>query len=150
MGDTKEDRGTGHWTSRDQALESGLMLAAGFAAAATIGFFVGILTSADVLPAIGFTTFGLGVLCLLSAGLTGGQYAAGGVGIGAARHLFVKESFTFGSDRNRPRGSDSSPLLDELSHGYPAKKDPIAFWLSIGGILYLAAGLAILVAGELP
>ncbi|MCP3998880.1 MAG: hypothetical protein GY722_28015 [bacterium] len=148
MGDTDENRRIERWTRRDQALDTGMMLAAGFAAAATLGLLIGILTSADVLPAIGFATLALGVLCLLSAGLTGGQYAAGGVGVGAARHMFVKESFAFGPDRNRSSGSDSSPLLEELSHGYRAKKDPIALWLSIGGILYLAVGLAIVMAGS--
>lgn len=148
MDDANQDRSAEQWTLRDQALDIGLMIAAGFAAAAIVGFLIGILTNANVVQAIGFTTLALGVICLLSAGLTGGQYAAGGIGRGAARYMFVRESFSASADGNRPDSGDSGSLLEELSQGYRAVKDPIAFWLGIGGILYLAAGFAIIMAGS--
>ncbi len=85
--------------------------------------------------AIGSAIVFLGVVGLLSAGLTGGQYAIGGVGRGAARHTFAK-------------GDGNNALIDELRHGYRPEKDPTAFWFAIGGILYVAVGFLILVAGS--
>jgi hypothetical protein len=136
MGNTTNGNGSvEHWTLRDQVLDYGTVFTAGLAVAATIGFLVGIMFDVAVPSAIGSAIVFLGVVCLLSAGLTGGQYAIGGVGRGAARHNFAK-------------GDGNNALIEELSHGYRPEKDPIAFWFAIGGILYVAVGFVILVAGS--
>ena len=81
MGNTTNGNGSvEHWTLRDQVLDCGMVFTAGLAVAATIGFLVGIMFDVAISSAIGSTIVFLGVVGLLSAGLTGGQYAAGGVG----------------------------------------------------------------------
>jgi hypothetical protein len=148
MGHTNENSSVEHWNPRDRAFDYGMVFAAGLAVAASIGSLVGVLTGAAVPSAIGSAIVFLGVLCLLSAGLTGGQYAAGGVGRGAARYTFVNQSFSPLLRRDPLEGAGSDALVEELSHGYRPKKDPTAFWLAIGGILYVATGFIILMASS--
>ena len=69
----------------------------------------------------------LGVVCLLSAGMTGEQHAVGGVGKGAERFTFVNGSFCSNCDRNRLKNSNGEPLKDELNRGYRLERDPDAF-----------------------
>jgi hypothetical protein len=148
MGHADDDTGVRHWNPRGLILDHGLVFAAGLGLAATIGSLFGILTHAAVLSAIGSAILTLGVLCLLSAGMTGGQYTALGVGRGAERYNFVRDSFSFGPRRDRPIGGNTKPLIEELHGGYRPKRDHIAFWLGLGGILYVATGFVILGAGS--
>ena len=144
MSHSKEDTAATEVRVRDLVLDYGLVFAVGLGAALTLGGLVGILTDAAVLPAIGIATLSLGIICLLSAGLTGGRYASLGVGSGAGRYEFVQRSFS--SRGKQPEGIDSGELLAELSRGYRPERDPIAFWLGVAGILYVGLGFAILMA----
>jgi hypothetical protein len=148
MGHSNDDTGGRRWNPRGLILDHGLVFAAGLGLAATIGSLVGISTDTAVLSAIGSAILTLGVLYLLSAGMTGGQYTALGVGRGAERYNLVRDSFSFGPRRNRPVGGNTKPLIEELQRGYRPKRDHVAFWLGIGGILYVATGFAILRAGS--
>lgn len=139
---------TEEWTPRDRALDYGMVFAAGFGVAATIGALIGFMTNAAVGSAIGMAVGLLGVLSLLSAGLSGGQYTVGGIGRGLGRYNFVRDSFSPAMRRKRFEAPDQTGLIEETSHGYRPEKDPVAFWLAIAGIIYVAAGFVILIASS--
>ncbi len=72
MGNPNGNGSVKHWSLRDQVLDYGMVFVAGLAGAATIGSLLGVLIDATVPSAIGSVIVFLGVLCLLSGGLTGG------------------------------------------------------------------------------
>jgi len=125
--------GIEHLRLRDRILDRATIFAVGLVLAATVGSLVGVLTAASVPSAVGYALIVFGAVWLLSAGLSGGGYAIGGVGKGVSRYTYLM-------------GDGNEALLDELREGYNRlDKDPIAFWQAIGGILYIAIGFIVIV-----
>ena len=109
---------------------------AGLAGGTVVGLTVGVVSSAPVATAFGYTMLILGAICLLGGGLTGGGYSVYGIGEGVGRNHYM-------------RGDGTQMAMDSLRKGYdrPAA-DPGAFWMAIGGCLYVAIGLLAIVLGS--
>jgi hypothetical protein len=113
----------------DRLTVFGIGLAGGIA----VGLISGVLFGAPLAPAFGYTMVILGAICLLGGGLTGGGYAVYGIGEGIGRNHYM-------------RGDGNKLVGEALRGGYdrPAA-DPGAFWMAIGGFLYLVIGLLAIV-----
>ena len=116
---------------RDRLPDFAVLFVIGLVAAAGIGALIATVTAADLWPAVAAGLIVLGVVCLLSAGLTGGSYAVGGVGKGAERY-----TFRFGD------GNDG--LVQEWRDGYRPHKDTTAFLQVIACGGYIAIGALLL------
>ncbi|MDJ0792450.1 MAG: hypothetical protein QNJ71_11190 [Acidimicrobiia bacterium] len=116
---------------RDRLPDFAVLFVIGLVAAAGSGVLIATVTAADLWPAVAAGLIVLGVVCLLSAGLTGGSYAVGGVGKGAARY-----TFRF--------GDGNEGLVQEWRDGYRPPKDTTAFLQVIAGAGYMAIGAVLL------
>jgi hypothetical protein len=112
------------------------VFAVGFAGGTAVGLIAGAILHASLTTAFGYSMVLLGAVCLLGGGLTGGGYSVYGIGQGVGRNHYMR------GDHNRLVG-------EGLRAGYdrPAA-DPGAFWMVVGGALYLAVGLAAVVLGS--
>jgi len=116
----------------DRLTVFGIGLAGGIA----VGLIAGAIFSASVATAFGYTMVLLGAICLLGGGLTGGGYAVYGIGEGVGRNHYLR------GDRNKL-------VAEGLSRGYDRPgADPGAFWMAVGGFLYVAIGLLAIVLGS--
>jgi hypothetical protein len=106
---------------------------AGLVGGTAVGLIAGVMLGATMATAFGYTMVILGAICLLGGGLTGGGYSVYGPGEGVGRNHYM-------------RGDGNKLAMDHLRKGYdrPAA-DPGAFWLAIGGFLYVAIGLLAIV-----
>ena len=113
----------------DRLTVFGIGLAGGIA----VGLIAGGIVGAPLASAFGYTMVLLGAICLLGGGLTGGGYSVYGIGEGVGRNHYM-------------RGDGNKQVPDRLRRGYnrPAA-DPGAFWMAIGGFLYLVIGLLAIV-----
>lgn len=116
----------------DRLTVFGIGLAGGIA----VGLIAGVIFGAPSATAFGYTMVILGAICLLGGGLTGGGYSVYGIGEGVGRNHYM-------------RGDGNKQVADGLRRGYnrPAA-DPGAFWLAVGGFLYVAIGLLAIVLGS--
>lgn len=119
----------------------GLGLAATFA----VGIAIWLISDIGLSSSLGYTTILYGVVFLLAGGATGGGYVNLGVGaVGSmfgGRRLDDSETGVESSSGNRKRMESS----ERLAKGLRPDANPRAFWQVVGGMLYIAIGLAIVI-----
>jgi hypothetical protein len=104
--------------------------------AAVVGLILGALLDASMATTFGYSMVGLGAICLLGGGLTGGGYSVYGPGEGVGRNHYM-------------RGDGNRLAMDSLRTGYNRPgADPGAFWMATGGLLYLTIGVLAIVLGS--
>ena len=117
----------------------------GLVATFAIGIVVWLISDIGLSLTIGYTTILYGVVFLLAGGATGGGYVNLGVGaVGSmfgGRRLDDSETGVESSSGSRNR-ADSS---ERLAKGLRPDANPRAFWQVVGGMLYIAIGLAIVI-----
>jgi hypothetical protein len=110
-----------------------------------IGIGIWLISDIGLSSTIGYTTILYGVVFLLAGGASGGGYVNLGVGaVGSmfgGRRLDDSESGLDSPGDNRKR-MDTSERLDK---GLRPEANPRAFWQVIGGLSYVAIGLAIVI-----
>ena len=120
----------------------GLVTSAGF------GALIGLLSSARLLAAVGYTVLFYGIVLLMAGGTSGGGYR--NLTLGSVEALFGARSTVDDdleapdadhADRDKPR----DPLA-RLRAGLRPEANPRAFWQVVGGFGYLAIGLGIVIA----
>ena len=114
----------------------------GLAVSFGIGGIIWLISDIKISSTIGYTTILYGVVLLLAGGASGGGYANLGIGaVGSmfgGRRLDDAENDTGGAQQGRTR-MDSR---ERLSKGLRPEANPRAFWQVIGGMAYIAIGLA--------
>jgi hypothetical protein len=117
----------------------------GLAATFAVGILIWLISDVGLSSTIGYATILYGVVFLLAGGATGGGYVNLGVGaVGSmfgGRRLDDSETGVESSSGNRKR-MDSS---ERLAKGLHPAANPRAFWQVVGGMLYIAIGLAIVI-----
>jgi len=117
----------------------------GLAATFAIGIVIWLISDIGLSSTIGYTTILYGVVFLLAGGATGGGYVNLGVGaVGSmfgGRRLDDSETGVESSSGNRKRGDSS----ERLAKGLRPAANPRAFWQVLGGMLYIAIGLAVVI-----
>ena len=117
----------------------------GLAVTFAIGIVIWLISDVMLSSTIGYTTILYGVVFLLAGGATGGGYVNLGVGaVGSmfgGRRLDDSESGFDSRDGNGTR-MDSS---ERLGRGLRPEANSRAFWQVIGGVAYIAIGLAIVI-----
>ena len=117
----------------------------GLAITFAIGILIWLISDIGLSSTIGYTTILYGVVFLLAGGATGGGYVNLGVGaVGSmfgGRRLDDSELGLESSGQNR-KNTDSR---ERLGKGLRPEANPRAFWQVIGGTLYIAIGLAIVI-----
>lgn len=117
----------------------------GLAVTFAIGIVIWLISDIGLSPAIGYTVILYGVVFLLAGGASGGGYV--NLGVGAVGSMFggrslddpELESDSSGKSRKRMASSE------RLAKGLRPEANPRAFWQVMGGILYIAVGLAIVI-----
>jgi hypothetical protein len=118
--------------------------AIGFLAAAAAGFAVWLVSDIPLASTVGYTVILYGVVFLLAGGSAGGGYT--NLGMGAMGSFFG----TRRADEVQPEvDSAYRPTPRErLQKGLRPDANPRAFWQVVGGVLYVAWGLLIVIAGS--
>jgi hypothetical protein len=118
----------------------------GLAAIAGLGLAIGLLTSADVMPALAYSLVTLAVVLLLAGGATGGGYTS--LGVGAVTNMFGGRRSVEGVDElDLVKDSKRAVNLeDRLSRGLRPGPNPEAFWQVVAGLVYLALAVVIFMA----
>ncbi|MEN8041248.1 MAG: hypothetical protein ABFR95_07055 [Actinomycetota bacterium] len=116
----------------------------GFLASAAVGIVIWLISDIPLASTVGYTTILYGVVFLLAGGSTGGGYT--NLGMGAMGSLFG----TRRADEVQPEvDSAYKPTPHErLQKGLRPEANPRAFWQVIGGVLYVALGLFIVIVGS--
>ena len=114
----------------------------GLAVSFGIGIVIWLISDIKISLTIGYTTILYGIVLLLAGGASGGGYANLGIGaVGSmfgGRRLDDAENDAMGAQRGRTR-MDSR---ERLAKGLRPEANPRAFWQVIGGMAYIAIGLA--------
>jgi hypothetical protein len=117
----------------------------GLAATFAVGIVIWLISDIGLSSTIGYTTILYGFVFLLAGGATGGGYVNLGVGaVGSmfgGRRLDDSETGVESSSGNRERIASS----DRLAKGFHPDANPREFWQVLGGMLYIAIGLAIVI-----
>jgi hypothetical protein len=118
----------------------------GGAVAIAVGLIVTAVSSVSLLSGVGYSLIGLGTLLLLVGGATGGGYA--NLGIGAVDALVggrnrSDDDFS-DSDARRGRVTKRRDPMERLRKGLRPPPNPTAFWQTIAGFAYIAAGAALI------
>lgn len=115
----------------------------GLAATFAIGFGIWLISDIGLSSTIGYTTILYGVVFLLAGGATGGGYV--NLGVGAVGSMFggrrLDDSEPGLDSQNRKRTNSS----ERLEKGLRPEANPRAFWQVMGGVAYIAIGLAIVI-----
>ena len=110
-----------------------------------IGILIWLISDIGLSSTIGYTTILYGVVFLLAGGATGGGYVNLGVGaVGSmfgGRRLDGSEPGLESQGQNRKK-MDSS---ERLAKGLRPEANARAYWQVMGGLLYIAIGLAIVI-----
>lgn len=117
----------------------------GLAAASGVGIVIWLISDIKISSTIGYTTILYGVVLLLAGGASGGGYANLGIGaVGSmfgGRRLDDSEPGLESPGQNRKRVDASQ----RLARGLRPEANPRAFWQVIGGLVYIAIGLAVVI-----
>lgn len=118
----------------------------GLGAIVGLGVAVGLLTAADVFPAVAYSLVGLAVVLLMAGGATGGGYT--NLGAGAITNMFGGRRSVEGVDElDLVRDPKRDPRLeDRLRRGLRPGPNPQAFWQVVAGFAYLAMAIVIFLA----
>lgn len=116
----------------------------GGAAAIVVGLVVFAATSVSFVSSVGYSFIGLGTLLLLVGGASGGGYA--NLGMGAVDALVggrnrSDDDFS-DSEARRGRINRRRDPMERLRKGLRPPANPTAFWQTIAGFAYIAAGAA--------
>jgi len=129
---------------RDRIPEYVTVFAVGFAISAIVGIVIGLFIGGSIWGAIGYTVMLLGIVMMLAGGASGGGYTHLGAGaIGAA----FSGRRTDEDDGMSETGGGKDPM-ERLRKGLRPEANPRAFWQVVGGILYIAVGVAIVALGS--
>ena len=117
----------------------------GLAVTFAIGIGIWLISDIGLSSTIGYTTILYGVVFLLAGGASGGGYV--NLGVGAVGSMFGGRRLddsqagldSPGNNRNRMDASE------RLERGLRPEANPRAFWQVIGGLSYVAIGLAIVI-----
>lgn len=118
--------------------------AIGFVGAVAVGLIVWLISDIPLASTVGYTVILYGVVLLLAGGSAGGGYT--NLGLGAMGSFFG----TRRADEVQPEvRSVHKPTPDErLQKGLRPAANPRAFWQVVGGVLYVAWGLLIVIVGS--
>jgi hypothetical protein len=118
--------------------------AIGFLGAATVGLIVWLISDISLASTVGYTVILYGVVLLLAGGSAGGGYT--NLGIGAMGSFFG----TRRADEVQPevRSAQKPTPQERLEKGLRPEANPRAFWQVVGGVLYIAWGLLIVIVGS--
>lgn len=116
----------------------------GLAVSVLIGGAIWVISDIPASSTVGYSVILYGVVLALAGGSSGGGYT--NLGMGAMGSLFGgprmdEEPAEFGSSRTL----DSR---ERLAKGFRPEANPRAFWQVVGGALYIAIGLAIVILGS--
>jgi hypothetical protein len=116
----------------------------GLLGAAAIGVVIWLVSDIALASSVGYTMILYGVVLLLAGGSSGGGYT--NLGMGAMGALFG----TRRADEPQPEANSSFKITpqERLQKGLRPEANPRAFWQVLGGVLYLAIGLAIVILGS--
>ena len=117
----------------------------GLAASTGVGLIVWLISDVSLASSVGYTIILYGIVLLLAGGASGGGYT--NLGVGAVGAMFgtrrtdeaqaeLEESW------QRSKRMDSQ---ERLRRGLRPEANPRAFWQVIGGGLYVAVGLVIVI-----
>ncbi len=109
--------------------EYAALFATGLVATAAVGGLIGLLFNVPLATTMGYSFFGIGLICVLGGGAAGGDYKSLGLGQGAGRVKFVYD--------------EDPHAIEDLRSARRPGRNPPAFWLIIAGFLYGAIGLLI-------
>jgi len=117
----------------------------GLAATFAIGIAIWLISDIGLSPAIGYTTILYGVVFLLAGGASGGGYV--NLGVGAAGSMFGGRRLDDSEPEPDSPGQNRKRMdsRERLAKGLHPEANPRAFWQVMGGILYIAIGLAIVI-----
>lgn len=117
----------------------------GLAACIVVGLVVFAVSDVSLASSIGYTTVLYGVVLLLAGGATGGGYT--NLGVGAVGALFGTRRADEAQDElGESWGSELRDTpQDRLRKGLRPEANPRAFWQVIGGVVYIAVGLALVI-----
>lgn len=115
----------------------------GLLASAGVGLVVWLISDIALASTVGYTMILYGVVLLLAGGSSGGGYT--NLGMGAMGALFG----TRRADEAQPEANSSFKVTpqERLQKGLRPEANPRAFWQVLGGVLYVAIGLTIVIAG---
>jgi hypothetical protein len=116
----------------------------GLLGAAAIGVVIWLVSDIALASSVGYTMILYGVVLLLAGGSSGGGYT--NLGMGAMGALFG----TRRADEPQPEANSSFKITpqERLQKGLRPEANPRAFWQVLGGVLYVAIGLAIVILGS--
>jgi len=117
----------------------------GLAATFAVGMGIWLISDVGLSSSIGYTTILYGVVFLLAGGASGGGYV--NLGVGAVGSMFGGQRLDSSeSEVDTPgQGRKRTSASDRLAKGLHPEANPRAFWQVIGGGLYIAIGLAIVI-----
>lgn len=116
----------------------------GLGVSVLVGGAIWLFSGISLALTVGYTVILYGVVLALAGGSAGGGYT--NLGMGAMGAMFGARR----ADEAQPEpGSAHGPDLHErLAKGLRPEANPRAFWQVMGGALYIAVGLAIVIAGS--
>lgn len=117
----------------------------GLAVAFLIGLVIWAISDVSLASSVGYTIILYGVVLLLAGGATGGGYT--NLGLGAMGALFGTRRSDEPQDEvdTSSSGYRQAESQERLRRGLRPEANPRAFWQVMGGGLYVAAGLFIVV-----
>jgi len=117
----------------------------GLAASLGVGLIVWLVSEVSLASSLGYTIILYGVVLLLAGGASGGGYT--NLGVGAVGAMFGTRR-TDEAHEELDESWHGSPRVDSrerLARGLRPEANPRAFWQVIGGGIYVAIGLMIVV-----
>lgn len=131
-------------TLRQRAPEYLAVFGVGLGVAVVVGATVGVLSSAGVFEAVGYTIMMLGVVFLLTGGASGGGYT--NMSLGAVGRMFGGRAADGENVDDPDARRGGRPRIDpeeRLRRGLRPQANPRAFWQVVGGFSYIAIGIAV-------
>jgi hypothetical protein len=134
-----------HLTLRERMPDYLATFSVGLAVAVLIGLVIWAISDVSLASSVGYTIILYGVVLLLAGGATGGGYT--NLGLGAMGALFGTRRSDEAQDEVdvSSSGSRHTESQNRLRQGLRPEANPRAFWQVIGGGLYVAVGLVIVV-----
>ena len=134
-----------HLTLRERMPDYLATFSVGLAVAVLIGLVIWAISDVSLASSVGYTIILYGVVLLLAGGATGGGYT--NLGLGAMGALFGTRRSDEAQDEVDVSSSASrhTESQNRLRRGLRPEANPRAFWQVIGGGLYVAVGLVIVV-----
>lgn len=143
MGETDANGAGIELPLRERLPEYVAVFVVGIAVAGAGGLLVGALSRVAMAAAVGYSIMILGVAVLFAGGVTGGGYS------GLRMEYVARRMVLHGMGREPGRPAREYPAgldpVEQIRGSMRPKANPAAFWQVIGGVLYIAVGLAVVV-----